>query len=415
MEFPTTTILEGDCRKTLYDLPAESVHMVATSPPYWGLRNYGGDDDEIGTESLHDCLGWTNGDECGKCFVCHIVQVGRAAWHCLRKDGIFFLNLGDSFVSASSERQPLDAEHRTGQVCNASKNANPGEGRARRNEAARRGGLKPKDMAMIPARCLLALQSDGWYGRMDNIWKKDNVMPGSQTDRPTRQHEYIWMLTKSEHYYYDEIAIQEPCVNGDGSPPRGSKGVRGSVNSGLWKQDNTGFNDRYQPRQMRTKRSIWHCNTIPSREGHFAMWPPKLARTMVKCGTSAKGCCPHCGAGWKRVVEKTAGKSTSCPKEIASHEARGGHGSHTGTVGKSGGGRIDGCTQTTGWEPSCKCPHTEDELVRATVLDCFSGSGTTGRVAIEEGRSYIGCELNPDYVKMGERRIKNAQPALALD
>jgi hypothetical protein len=257
----------------------------------------------------------------------------------------------------------------------------------------------------------------GWYLRSDIIWAKKNPMPESVTDRCTKAHEYIFLLTKSAKYFYDAEAVKE-----DGVIAAGTKGAKGSKE----RFEMDGVNSRPPEYKVysgtRNLRSVWTIATESFPDAHFATFPRKLVEPCILAGTSEKGCCPECGSPWVREIKRTPATSKPCPKEQASHEARGGTGNHTGTVGKSGSGRIDGFTETLGWSPTCSCnmAYPDYEAARddpayvpynpvpCTILDPFAGSGTTGLVAYEHGREFIGIELSPDYCRMAEKRIAKA-------
>lgn len=359
----TTRVIVGDCREALRGLSAESVHCVVTSPPYFGLRDYGMAD-QIGLEPTPEA------------FVEALVDVFREVRRVLRKDGTLWLNLGDSY----------NTDGRKGR-------AHMGEGKnsAYSTWSNRTGfGTKPKDLIGIPWRVAFALQADGWWLRQDIIWHKPNPMPESIEDRCTKAHEYLFLLTKSERYYYDADAIAEQAVFGDGTgvgpqhqPPGGGPPHRGLKRAGRPQtlrareiaaakgltpahiaairavgitdvgkaqvtQDGCGKNDpavialaaeakaalggyyrEFLIRELRNKRSVWSVPTAPFADAHFATFPPDLIVDCIKAG----------------------------------------------------------------------CP------VGGTVLDPFGGAGTTGLVASRLGRDALLVELNPEYAAMAERRI----------
>src|SRR3990170_8284240 len=193
------TVYQGDARAVLAELPAESVHCVVTSPPYWGLRDYGAPG-QLGLEPTPEA------------YVEAMVGVFREVWRVLRADGTVWLNMGDcyttSFFSHDSIRsipQPMGDWSKEGQ-------RRPKQERTKRGAAENIGGLKPKDLVGMPWRLAFALQADGWYLRSDIIWAKPNPMPESVTDRPTKSHEYLFLLSKSERYFYDAAAIAEDSI-----------------------------------------------------------------------------------------------------------------------------------------------------------------------------------------------------------
>ncbi len=216
-------LLEGDAMQSLPLLPSNSVQCVVTSPPYRGLRDYG-IDGQIGLESsLPE-------------FINHLVTTFRYVKQILRDDGILWLNIGDGYTSGNRGYRVADKK-------------NPARAMNIRPDTPE--GLKPKDLQGIPWRLAFALQDDGWYLRSDIIWHKPNAMPESVKDRPTRAHEYLFMFTKSEKYYYDYEAVQESGLNG----------------------------------KLRNRRSVWNINTQPFAEAHFATFPPKLIEPCILAST----------------------------------------------------------------------------------------------------------------------------------
>jgi DNA modification methylase len=280
--------------------------------------------------------------------------------------------------------------------------------------------VKPKDLIMMPHLVALALQADGWFLRSELIWAKLNPMPESVTDRPTKAHEQIFLLTKSANYYYDAEAIKEPVADsqvgrvradiiggnkGDevhhsrGGCYHGSSFTKGKTAHG---KHNLGLGPRFED-VSRNVRSVWSLASQAFSGAHFATFPEELPRRCILAGTSEKGACPKCGTPWERVVETVVATSKACPKTQAAHEARGGTGEPVGTVGKSGSGRIDGYTKTLGWQPGCEC--NAGEPVPCICLDPFMGSGTVAEVAAKLGRNWLGVELNPKYIELAKERL----------
>ncbi len=388
-------IIQGDALTELRKLPDRSVHCCVTSPPYWGLRDYGVEG-QLGLEETLD--EWVD----------KLVKVFREVKRVLRDDGTCWLNLGDAYANR--------AQSGGGDPTIGRRNL----GGKRQPKMGISAGMKPKDLLGQPWMVAFALRADGWYLRSDIIWHKPNPMPESVTDRPTKSHEYVFLLSKSAKYFYDAESIKVQQVNGDPESPRGSKGPE-RKNSGLRKQDAlgkrtyTGFNDRYRPLDKRNSRTVWTIATTPFPEAHFATFPPKLVEPCILAGTSKKGCCPDCGAPWERILEisyrpqNNKGYRTETPRvkgRQAGHDA----GGITPQEMKHGTAYKE--VKTTGWNPSCKCnlKSVTCNLSPAIILDPFSGSGTTGMVAARLGRDYIGIELNPDYVKMSKARIEGDMP-----
>lgn len=381
-------ILCGDVREMLKTLPEESVHCVVTSPPYYGLRRYSDDKNEIGRE------------ETPQEYVQNLVEVFREIWRVLRDDGTAWLNLGDCF--AGSGKGPTghngiaDQDRRQG--FNSPKVVIP-------------DNLKPKDLIGIPWRVAFALQDDGWYLRSDIIWHKPAPMPESVTDRPTRAHEFVFLLTKSPRYYYDGEAIREPIKESN----------KGKTNV-IARQGGTLFDEEGRPVQAKreyaeikgaNKRSVWSVTTKPfsakkvgvTDVDHFAVFPPDLIEPMILAGTSEKGCCPKCGSPWKRILKKTAAEAAGERGESKISAGRGtamapDRALHGGASYYEHGPK----TEQLGWEPTCECGC--EDVVPCVVLDPFTGSGTTGVVSLNHGRKFVGTELNPKYARLAKIRIE---------
>jgi len=308
----TNYILQGSVFDRLKDIEDESIQCVVTSPPYWGLRDYG-EDEQLGLE------------ETPEEFVDNLVKMFREVKRVLRKDGTVWLNLGDSYCGVGSHNN----KHTTKKSLNWN-------GSEETNNSLRPGGvhgLKPKNLVGIPWKVAFALQSDGWYLRQDIIWHKPNPMPESVQDRCTKSHEYIFLLTKSAKYFYDADAIREPVS--EISLKRAEYGwdcdrpstKNASMNGkGIHTKK---MGNRFVNPDGRNKRSVWTITTKPYKGAHFATFPPELPELCIKAGSR------------------------------------------------------------------------EGEI----VLDPFFGSGTTGWVAQRLGRKWIGVELNPEYIKIAEKRF----------
>lgn len=385
------TILEGDCRETLKTLPDESVHCVVTSPPYFGLRDYGCDG-QIGLEASPVE------------FVSEMVNVFREIRRVLRDDGTVWLNLGDSYAGSwGAQGRPQGNGEMSGRgVTSARQIASHPRFDGKTGTRGAEIGLKPKDLMGIPWRVAFALQADGWYLRQDIIWSKPNPMPESVQDRCTKSHEYIFLLTKSERYFYDVEAVKEQGTGiacGNTKPTKG-----GRQNSGGDEKHRTAANlHKIEAAETRNRRSVWTVSTKPYKGAHFATFPPDLIEPCVLAGTSEHGCCLECGAPWERVVEKTF-----IPQQDVCEDKRN-KGSGKGldeSSGWAGTPRGNNKSTTIGWQPTCECGLPDTSNVPCVVLDPFNGSGTTGQVARECGCHYIGCELNPEYVELTKKRLQ---------
>jgi DNA modification methylase len=284
-------IITGDCRDVLRALPDESVHCVVTSPPYFGLRDYGVAG-QIGLEPTPDE------------FVAEMVGVFRDVRRVLRDDGTLWLNLGDSY--ASDPRKGRVTATQSGKAAYLAGQA---------NQCRFIGGsLKPKDLIGIPWRVAFALQADGWYLRSDIVWHKPNPMPESVTDRPTSAHEHVFLLAKSERYFYDAEAVRERAVSDDDKKwtDGGSEKQRGHG------RRHAGFNGRYAERiaidgapTHRNLRNVWTIATRPFPEAHFATFPPDLAERCIEAGCPAGGTIldPFGGAGTTGLVADRLGRN----------------------------------------------------------------------------------------------------------
>jgi len=251
----------------------------------------------------------------------------------------------------------------------------------------------------MPMMVAEALQADGWYLRSVIVWHKRSPMPESVTDRPTSSWEPIFLLAKSDRYFYDAEAVKEVSATGawDAMPPIG--GVKHAGNNG----NATYSGDQPANNGTRNQRNVWTLSAEPYPECHFATYPSEIPRRAIKAGTSEKGACPACGAPWTRVVEKW--------HENPGNRSTNGRKSATKDTGELGGCgydvRLETRSKTTGWTPGCDC--NAGEPVPCVVLDPFLGSGTTIAVARQLGRHGVGCELNPEYVELAKVRIGKAE------
>jgi site-specific DNA-methyltransferase (adenine-specific) len=298
-------IYQGDCRTVLATLPSNSVNCVVTSPPYWGLRDYG-------------CEGQIGLEQSPEAYVAEMVAVFDGVWRVLRDDGTLWLNLGDSYSGSGKGGNPSDSPF----VKQAS-NAGSVNGKHVRNKLKLGDGMKPKDLVGIPWRVAFALQAAGWYLRQDIIWHKPNPMPESCTDRCTKSHEYIFLLSKSERYHYNADAIAEESAGVSGGASFGPQkkikvpsgwdtgaGSHGSFHRegrGEPEYKEMGVQSRTYDRpdySKRNKRSVWTVATHSFPEAHFATFPPNLITPCIKAGVPDGGVCldPFFGAGTTGLV-----------------------------------------------------------------------------------------------------------------
>ena len=274
------TILFGDCRKTISTI-TEPVKMCVTSPPYYGLRDYGGEENQIGQENSPEE------------FVDQLVEVFRNVREVLTDDGTLWINIGDSYYNY----RPGKGQSYPKQSVSKTKQDLPDKCNKRGNKLQ---GLKEKDLIGIPWLLAFALRSDGWYLRQDIIWHKPNPMPESVRDRCTKSHEYIFLLSKNRKYYYDNEAIKEPAKDW-GTRDR-TKGKYHNEGTGL--QPHSGLTKSYP---TKNKRSVWSVTVKPYKEAHFATYPPDLIEPCIKAGSEEGDIIldPFMGAGTTAAVAKS--------------------------------------------------------------------------------------------------------------
>jgi len=299
----------GDCREIMrrWHMLGFKVQTCVTSPPYFGLRDYG-HPDQLGLEKTPDE------------YVASMVEVFRCVRDVLADDGTLWLNIGDSYNAHPGQRKTTD---KAGEKQQSVRGAQAAPSRSV-------DGLKPKDLIGIPWMLAFALRADGWYLRQDIIWHKPNPMPESVRDRCTKAHEYIFLLSKSERYYFDSEAMAEPAIHAGKTVTLGEKSLsKGQANGANVAKSGNALVDSVVVKDTRNRRSVWTVATRPYKGAHFATFPPKLIEPCILAGAPAGG----------------------------------------------------------------------------IVLDPFMGSGTTAQVALEHGRQYMGCELNPEYGALQQERL----------
>jgi DNA modification methylase len=376
-----TAIIHGDVRAALHTLPCNSVDCIVTSPPYWGLRDYGlppvvwdGD------PSCEHHWSGSNQSTCSACgawrgqlgleptyelYVSHMVNVCREMRRVLKPQGTMWINLGDCYNAATNALR-VSSKHRVGYWEAA---GSMGDRRVKAD------GLKPKDLVGIPWRVALALQADGWYLRSDVVWAKPNPVPEGVRDRPVRAHEYLFLFAKQARYFYDADAGRE--ISADAIDKR-TRSAEPAARGG------------------HAHHSVWSVPTQRYHKAHFATFPERLVEPCILAGTSAAGCCPVCGTAWRRRVclnyLNPGNRSTNGPRsEARRHESPG----YKQRLVRVVGDEV--------WEPECNCGHGR---MPATVLDPFAGSGTTLAVARRLGRRAIGIELSTDYIALAKDRVR---------
>ena len=390
-------LVDADARHI--PLADESVQCCVTSPPYWGLREYAGLQDQVWKDGWCGQLGL---EPTPQMYVDHLVQIFREVRRVLRQDGTCWIVLGDSYAATTK----------------GSGGYNPKQDRNRgswHNERSWQipNGLKPKDLCGIPWRVAFALQADGWWLRSDCIWSKPNPMPESVTDRPTKAHEYVFLLAKSERYFYDVMAIAEPAVHaGEVRITSPSGFARQAVGLGIKPTGNAVVGSRVHIGSTRNCRSVWEIATQAYGGTHFATYPEELPRRCIKAGTSECGGCRFCGAPWERIThssvrfESGSGRSGNPPagKWLGSgQDTSGSYDIRMGPVVES---------PTIGWSPTCRCRNQHGRTVPQLVLDPFGGSGTTARVAIQLGRKAMSLDLS--YHNLAKKRTSSVQRELLM-
>lgn len=336
-------------------------------------------------------------------FVASLVDVFREVKRVLRPDGTLWVNLGDSYAGSgkgccANKEAVLESQHRTKHLYVPTRDESPLSGNVPK-------GLKPKDLVGIPWRVAFALQADGWYLRSDIIWSKSNPMPESVTDRPTKAHEYVFLFAHPDSggkYFYDADAVKEPVSSTNPKIPWRERTY--GTGQGVGELNGEGSYKRGTSRQpcgnpdngMRNKRSVWTVNPKPYKGSHFAVWPPDLVRPMILAGTSAHGVCAKCGAPWNHEVLREVLRDTAPVREMPKTPLN---------IVRAGWRNAPAPkVLRDAWVPTCNC--VDAQTIPATVLDPFSGSATTGMVALQEGRNYIGLDLNPDYLPLAEARVQ---------
>jgi len=374
-------ILQGDCIESLKKLKDESVNTCITSPPYWGLRDYNGEEKQLGLEDTPEE------------FVDNLVKVFKEVKRVLRDDGTVWLNLGDTYSShkdCKSTPQSL-AKGMQSEVAHV---IEKGKSVSRNTKKLKAAGLKNKDLIGIPWRVALALQQDGWYLRQDIIWHKPNPMPESVKDRCTKAHEYIFLLSKQAKYYFDNEAIKEDAVRA-GKIPKGKKYSSELADDKIGGKHTRETLNEKPVAPKRNKRSVWTVTTKPFKGAHFATFPMDLIEPCVLAGCPEK-ICVDCGKPYKRVMQK--------PKQLEVNRNK-----RSGTDDRKVGGVLDKYNRENppidlGVQKQCDCETNETKA--GTVLDPFAGSGTTGIVAANHARNSVLLELNEEYIKIAKKRIK---------
>lgn len=432
----TVRLYQGDVYQVLKALPTGSVHMAVTSPPYWGLRDYGtaswsggdpncahdagkvekrttetvsaavigvdgafqrrvgragGDnsfqsgktcrkcgakriDRQLGSEVIPDCLGWARGENCARenwesaCHVCRMVVLFHELRRVLRNDGTLWMNYGDTYYGGASDF------------------------------------VAPGNLMGMPWRVALALQADGWILRQDIIWSKSNPAPSSVHNRCTLSHEYVFVFSKREGYFFDQYAIKVPVASTtvsrvkyqlEGSKKDDERRLAIDKTNRINAKTRDASREKLSsPTSLANKKSVWTLAIYGSESSHFATFPPLLIEPMIKAGSSEGGCCSNCGAPQERMLSDgrggSIGQGTWCqnsqddPTQLIKGNAK----------TTSSKGYVPG--EHLGWQPTCNC---RARVVPCTVLDPFIGSGTSCVVSLGLGRRSWGIDLNESYLR----------------
>jgi DNA modification methylase len=391
---PKATILIGDCREQMRSLPANSVHCVVTSPPYFALRTYLPDDDpakglEIGAEK-------TVAE-----FLNTMVAVFEEVWRVLRPDGTVWMNLGDTYWNGGGVKRHNGMNH----VSGGQKQLQKMNGMILSSKL-HDSILKPKDLIGIPWKTAFALQEAGWYLRSEIIWHKPNPVPEPDRGRPTMSHETLFLLTKSKNYFYDNDAIREPTGN---EPTMDEYMASLGSNTGAdANREMKGYkkcsHEMTHP-DGRQKRSVWTIPTKGFPGSHYATFPPALVEPCILAGTSERGACSECGAQQKRVTEMSEAYAAKLGKGWHDHKDD----DKVGQRGTPAAFRGAPSRMTVGWKAQCEC---NAGFVPSTVLDPFGGTGTVGEVAMRYGRDAVLIDI--DSRNEAFMRERTAQQKLNL-
>jgi DNA modification methylase len=355
----------GDAAETLQAMPASSVHCVMTSPPYFGLRDYGVD----GQIGLEDSL-----DQ----YVEELVAAGRELRRVLRDDGSWWLNLGDSYAGSwGGQSHDADENHEA--------ESTPAK------HPARNASLGRKQKMLVPHRVAIALQRDGWVVRNDVTWVKPNPMPSSVKDRLNTTTEQIFHLTPQPDYWYDLDAIREPHKEQSYKRRKRVDTPRyGPEETGL--KPHSAIGDGSLHPAGKNPGDVFEVTVQPFPDAHFAVYPPALCETPIKASCPPT-VCGGCGAPYERDVERESGEYEYSERA----DAVGGRTQSSDTM------KRRPTAEHVGWSQSCDCD--TDATEPGIVLDPFAGAGTTCLVAKRLGRRFIGIDLNPEYVAMAQQRV----------
>ena len=393
MSYLNFELIQGDSLEELKKLKDNLFQTCVTSPPYWALRNYF-EDRQIGQEqTLED-------------YIENIVNVCFEVKRVLRDDGTFWLNLGSTYCGTGHKK---DTKDKLGGM----PKARNGQSFALNYKVE---GFKPKDLIPIPWIIAQALQKpilkcdncdyeghyikwgilpdyqkwcphcksvvsykvieQGWYLRIDNIWRKNNPVPAPVQDRPTMGHEYLFLFSKSKKYFYDHYAIMEEAQSSNKKSRRiGAKNQKGTN-----RKDQGRF---FAGGEKRNKRSVWDASVSRYKGSHFSTFPESLINPCILAGSSTYGCCIKCNSPWKRTLKREEVLIEGSDKYITNFKSK-------------------------GWEPTCSCNTTE--VKPCLVLDPFNGAATTGLVSLKNESNYVGIDINQSYLDLSKDRLIDLDP-----
>jgi len=408
-DIPRNKILVGDALEKLKELPDDSVDTAMTSPPYWGLRDYG-EEDQLGLED--------NPEQ----YVENLTEVFNELKRVLKPSGTFYLNIDDTYSTGSGG----DRHSENSQISEAAKQ---GQGGVERRNST---NLPDKCMSMIPERVMMSMVDNGWILRNKIVWrKKGGGMPESVKDRFSTTWEYVYMFSLNEDYYFDLDAVREPhsesskkrLNQNDGNPNFNPK----TKDRNLDGEENLDVDNLCHP-SGKNPGDMWTVATANMSEAHFAVYPEELCEKPVKAGCPKK-VCSECGKPYERVVEEVEKDfedlSNEKKKAVKSAGSSDGHYSGQGKIDGSGMAETPSDSkrsmlksmmkerQHKGFKKQCGCDTKETE--KGVILDPFAGAGTTCLVARRFNRDYLGIELNDDYAEMARERIRDEVGGQPLD
>ena len=397
-------VVIGDARQLAAQLEPQSVQTIVTSPPYFSLRSY--------LDADHPDKAHEMGSEpTPAAFVASLVGLFEALRPALRDDGTMWVNLGDSYASSPPGNVRGVSEHSGLHGASSDKyRATLMSGHATKRDTSK-VGIPPKSLLMIPARFAIAMQDAGWVLRSEIVWAKPSPMPESVTDRPTKSHEMIYLFAKKPTYYYDAEAIAEPSNEAGRVITLGEKSFsrRQADGQGVTRSGNA-LADSFAVGSTRNKRTVWTVSPGNFPGAHYATFPPDLIRPCILAGAASRACAA-CGTPWRRVVERSnPSKAMNVGLDMSGGAARTSNPQTSAGLHRNGGG-VYSSARTLDWQPACRCGTQETRP--SLVLDPFMGSGTVAEVCHQEGRDWLGFDLDERSITWTAERLA-ALPIAAL-